>query len=365
MRFQRDSAPTPYLNRKDQYRMLGLLGMLFLVVLAIDFARRPENWAWMFPDEQQQQELRELSLDDLDFNVLEPENGNLAPDTFRAVPNDERPLNLTDLGLNVAQIPPELLEEVQDRRVGLLRSEAEAMTRVLNRVRTLSQTELEEAAASDIGFRVVFTDAEQHRGRLIRLDALLWRLQPYPHGDPETTEDDLWQAWMFTSDSGKNPWVAFLAEKPDELEIGEGINRPVQVVGYFFKNYGYATNEGLHIAPMLIAKSLKLQPLPELADNTTENLSLYVFTFLMTIGMLFGLMIWWFVRSDRKFDRSRLAQIADERHPVSPELIAELSKHAPFDPTQLRIGESEPSQADAPHTAASEAKQAPANDRPE
>ncbi len=339
MQFQKNSSPTPYLNRRDQYRMMGLLGVLFLVVISIDYTRKPENWAWFFSLDKKQSdsELKEYSLDDLDFRVKEPEHGSLPADTFVVVSDPATTIDLDELGFDVAQIPPELLEDVQDKRVGLLRIEQDAMDRVLKRVRALKQSELENAATHDVGFRVVFTDAEKHRGQLIAVEGTLWRFQKYPFGDPETETDDLWQAWFFSSDSGNNPWVVFLTEKPDELTPGSGLslNRKISLAGYFFKNYGYATEEGLHIAPMLIAKTLTLKPIPATADTKTENLSLYIFLILMTIGLLFGIMTWWFVRSDRKFNNSHLAEIAASRHEAPPEFISSLADQPTNDPNQL------------------------------
>lgn len=339
MQFQKDSSPPPYLNRRDQYRMMGLLGVLFLVMVSIDYTRKPENWAWFFSLDKKQSdtELKEYSLDDLDFRVKEPEHRSLPPDTFVVVSNPATTIDLDKLGFDVAQIPPELLEGVQDKRVGLLRTEQEAMDRVLKRVRALSQTELEEAAVHDVGFRVVFTDADKHRGQLIAVEGTLWRFQQYPFGDPETEADDLWQAWFFSSDSGNNPWVVFLTEKPAELVPGTGMStkREISVAGYFFKNYGYATDEGLHIAPMLIAKTLTLKPIPATTDVKTESLNLYIFFILVSIGLLFGFMVWWFVRSDRKFDNSHFAEIAASRHEASPEFMSSLADQPAIDPNQL------------------------------
>ncbi len=347
VQFQKESSPTPYLNRRDQYRMLGLVGLLFLIVLSIDYTRKPENWAWFFSLDKKQSdtELKEYSLDDLDFRVKEPERGALPADTF-VVADSATTIDLDELGFDVAQIPPELLEGVQDKRVGLLRIDQEAMDRVLKRVRALKQTELEDAAVHDVGFRVVFTDAEKHRGQLITVEGTLWRFQKYPFGDPESEADDLWQAWFFSSDSGNNPWVVFLTEKPQGLATGTGlsVNRKISLAGYFFKNYGYATEEGLHVAPMLIAKTMTLKPIPVATDTKTENLSLYIFLILMTIGLLFGLMTWWFVRSDRKFDKSHLAEIAASRHDASPEFISSLADQPANDPNQLVFPETEKEQ---------------------
>lgn len=340
MRFQKDSSPPPYLNRKDQYRLLGLVGMLTIIALSIDFTRKPENWQWFFSVGQEpveEMELKELSLDALDFTVKEPTNGELPPETFIATTEKTPKLDLDQLGLNIQRVPPELLEGVEDKRLGLLRSEQDAMDRVLQRVKTFSLEELEEAAVSDVGFRVVFTDAVSYRGQLIKVEGTLWRLQRYAFGERDSEEDDLWQGWFFSSDSGNNPWVVFMTEKPEGIESGESVNRDVSVAGYFFKNYGYATGEGLHIAPMLIAKSLTVQPLPPVVDQKTEDLSLYVFFFLMAIMLIFGAMVWFFVRSDRKFNQSHLAEIAEDRHQLPDNFVHDLSGQRPKDPSQLEL----------------------------
>lgn len=323
--------------------MLGLVGMLLLIVISIDFTRQPENWRWFFAigDQQAEPELKELSLDDLDFRLEDPGHGTLPHDTFVAVAPTATDVDFDELGLDIQKIPAELLEGVQDKRVGMLRSEQEAMDRVLKRVRTLSQAELETAASRDIGFRVVFTDAAKYRGELIEIEGLLWKFQAYPFGDPEDTTDDLWQAWMFSSDSGNNPWVVFMTEKPAGLEPGEAVNRDVSIAGYFFKNYGYATEQGLHIAPMLIARTMSVKPLAPAVDSKTENINLYVFFFLMSIGLLFGAMIYWFIHSDRKFNKSHLAEIAESRHDLTNDFVSNLSQFEAKDPNQLELPNSD------------------------
>lgn len=313
--------------------------MLLIILLAIDFTRKPENWRWFFSvgAEEQIVELKELTLDDLDFQVVDPEFGTLPQDTFVAVAEEAPVIDVNELGLDIRQIPQELLEDVQDKRVGLLRREQDAMDRVLKRVRALTQSELEDAAKNDVGFRVVFTDSEAYRGTLIRLDGTLWRLQKFPFGDPESTDDDLWQAWLFSSDSGNNPWVVFLTDIPADLEPGQAIDREVSLAGYFFKNYGYATSDGLHIAPMLIAKTMTLKPQPVVGPQQQEHLGWYVFMFLASVGLLFALLIWWFARSDRKFQQSRLAEIAEARHQMDAEFASHLAELPVPDPEKIPL----------------------------
>ncbi|TWT52081.1 hypothetical protein KOR42_31780 [Thalassoglobus neptunius] len=348
MKFETEKSPAPYLNRKDQYRLMGLCGMLLLIVISIDFTSRAENWAWFFSigQEADVSELKKLDLEDLDFRIEDPNQTPLAQDEFRVPKEADLEPPADNLQLDVSQIPKELLEDVQDRRVGLLRTEEPAMDIVLKRAQVLSEEELEAAATENPGFRVVFTDSEKHRGQLLRVDGTLWRLQRYPYGDPESEDDDLWQAWIFTADSANNPWVVFLTEKPESLTPAEQIDEPVTVVGYFFKNYGYATELGLHIAPMLIAKTMKLVEVEQVPQDKNDNLGRYIFGFLMGIGLLFGIMIWRFTVSDRRYQSGRLAKIAESTHDASPETISALDTIETHDPNQLSISGSDQSDRD-------------------
>ncbi|MCA8997811.1 MAG: hypothetical protein KDA80_12520 [Planctomycetaceae bacterium] len=339
MHFQRDKQPPPYLNRKDQYRMLGMIAMLMLIAVAFDATRKPENWNWFFAmgnDPAPQQELRELDLDDIDYQILR--EAPLAPETFIAVAEAEVEESSEPGGEGegvLTRIPSHLLKDISDQRLGLLRKENEALQQVLKQVQASSADELMEAARRDVGYRVLNVEPDKHRGELLFLEGTLWRLATFPFGDPASQEDDLAQAWLFTSDSGNNPWMVLLPQKPDGIDWGNQIDRQVKVAGYFFKRYGYATEQGAYVAPLLVANSFTMPPVMPVARERTEDLTIYVIGFLVGVGCLFGIMVFWFVRSDRKFERSHLAEIADSRFDASPETVAELQNLEAADPVEV------------------------------
>jgi hypothetical protein len=339
MRFQNQTDPPPYLNRRDQYRLLGMVLLLLFVVIAIDYAARPQNWEW-FTElgeeavEEEEGEFREIPLRDLDFQVME--NGEPLPlDQFIAVPEDapDQEEAADDESEPVEQIPEDLLQRVQDRQVGLLRSEQGALSTVLERVERASSEDLLLSARSDVGYRVLNTDSAAYRGQLIRIEGTLWRVAPFPIGEGDQRRE-LVQAWMFTPDSGNHPWMVLLAEKPANIEYGDQIDRQVIVAGYYFKQYGYPTETGVTIAPMLIARTLHVRPIRTTHAPRTENLSYYVAAVLGILAVLFGLMIWWFAASDRKFAKSRLAEIADSRLDAPPEVVASLNELQATDPIE-------------------------------
>ena len=339
MHFERDKQPPPYLNRGDQYRMLGMVALLMFIAVAFDVTRKPENWNWFFAmgnEPAPQQELKELDLDDVDFQIKQDQPLN--PETFIAVA-DAVEEGAKEAGHQsegpLRQIPPHLLKEISDQWLGLLRKENEALERMLEQVGNSSAEELMEAARRDVGYRVVNVEPDKHRGELLFLEGTLWRLAAFPFGDPESKEDDLVQAWMFTSDSGNNPWMVLLPQKPAGMDWGDKIDQQVKVAGYFFKRYGYATQQGAYVAPMLVAKSLEAPPVVAVAQERTEDLTIYVVGFLVGVGCLFGALLFWFARSDRKFARSRLAEIADARFDPTPEAVADLQNLKTTDPAEV------------------------------
>ena len=48
MRIRPSGKPIPYFNRKDQIRMLALVGLLALVLIGMKLAANPASWHWMF-----------------------------------------------------------------------------------------------------------------------------------------------------------------------------------------------------------------------------------------------------------------------------------------------------------------------------
>ena len=177
---------------------------------------------------------------------------------------------------------------------------------------------------------------DEHRGRLITLHGTLWQLELLDPGDPEI-DDELYEAWMFTPDSGENPYRLLLTEIPAGLTPGEQIDEQVLFTGYFIKRYGYVTEGGQHVAPMLIGKTLRIiqaAPAPT-ADETSDQLSRYVIGFFVVMSCVFGLVIWRLTLSDRKFEQSRVQKIADSRLNASPDDLAALGNIETVDPNKV------------------------------
>ena len=91
MRFDKHRQPPPYLSRRDQYRMLGLVATLCLVLVGIQWAANPGNWVWFTQlgdgEDAAAVEGGESppTLEEIDFNALRADNGPLPEDVFRPI----------------------------------------------------------------------------------------------------------------------------------------------------------------------------------------------------------------------------------------------------------------------------------------
>ena len=334
MRFEQEKTPTPYLNRSDQYRMLGMLTLLLFVLVGVKYTANPRNWNWFFrlgDVPEANESLDELRLDDVNFLVELDES--VPADTLVLADDEPAPPMDPQVGQDPRHIPPELLQNVEDRRLGILRTELPALHATVARLREFSADQLREGAI-DVGYRAINVDPDHYRGQLVHLSGLLRSYTRFPLED-ESGSADLYQGWLFTPDSGNNPWCVLCLERSPELEIASRIERQVEVDGYFLKRYGYPTETGAHVAPLLVAQSFRIQPLPQARARRRDDVSYYLLGLLAGIALLFGLMIWRFSISDRRFAQSRMAQIADSRLEAPSEAIETLKTLESTEPHEV------------------------------
>lgn len=182
---------------------------------------------------------------------------------------------------------------------------------MLDRVRHLPESALNTLAADDVAFTVIMLQPEDYRGRLISVTGWLHRITEYPVMTNDRGIDALYEGWLFTGDSGNNPWRFLCSERPLTVPLGEEMEPvKVRVVGYFFKRMGYASQGGQHVAPTLLAHSFEVLPVPvDVAPAMQTQLHNWMLGVVaVTIAGLAALM-WWFARADRKYAGSRLHQL--------------------------------------------------------
>lgn len=157
-----------------------------------------------------------------------------------------------------ARLDKSILVTIADNTFGVTAAEKPAYDAILAKARYTSLTELEALAHKDVPFAMLMLDANRFRGELLTIEGDLRRLNRMAATSEESTVDEAFEAWLFTADSGLNPYRVVLTSLPEGISPGVDLNPPIRsrLTGYFFKRYSYATANDFHTAPLLLAKTL-------------------------------------------------------------------------------------------------------------
>ena len=373
MRFRPSSSPPPYLNRRDQYRLLLLIGLLAGVLLAMQAVARPGMWSWMFSGETppaEESATPRKTAGDVDFSVRFDDRA-LAADEFLAQADasdagkpeelgdgvrthaDPGPASSSDAPPSASPQSPEsaspagdsptatrhveidrdILRGIQDDYVGLRAAEADAYFHILSRAAALDQHSLERASAGTVDFAVLMDDPDRFRGRPVTVEGELKGLTPVPVAGNEHGIETAWEGWIFNSNSWPNPWCVRVLSVPRDIPQGSRLSQPVRVrvTGYFFKKYGYASEGGFHKAPLLLARQLDWLRSEPQAAAPLPGLGPWLMGVAVVVAAGLGIMVWRFRASDRRFEQSHLKRLTE----APRESIAALSNLETTDVSDL------------------------------
>ncbi len=352
MRFGTASQPPPYMNRRHQRRMLGLVFALILVMVGIKLVSDPARWNWFFflangrreqsqSDSNGPSQLNPTSphgdpnrLKDHEF-ILPPDDAESADESATGNHGDvvaqanaeETPetqdSDETDFGdePSTVELPPALLDGIENFSLGIQAEEADSFFGILAHVRDVSQDDLQDAANAEITHAELMDGPETLRGQPVELKGNVHRIKYVPAIENSSGIEATWNIWLLTDDSGIDPYRVVFTEKPDFLPQSIDIepNRfvpvsppmHVKVAGYFFKIEGYNTEQGKHDAPVILAKKLR-QFIPEYTPQV-ENVSGKLLPYLIGLGAIVGVValisIWIISRGDKKFASGRLKEL--------------------------------------------------------
>lgn len=322
MRFDSDLQPAPYLNRKDQRRLLAMVGVLCLAVMAVSWAARPESWYWLVPPDNDtaqnvpaETELPEPSDQSKRFVDLSSSDNASSDENESALENlSRKQLQSTTENPASADLPASWLESINDQAIGLRAEEADAYYRVLGHIFRLDDRYLDKHARKDILYVNLLRNPDQYRGKLMTIRGIARRISPIQVGENQYGIKQTHEAWVLTPDSGSDPWRFVASGIDPRLPVGEKVAVQIEVTGYFLKLYGYASQKGQHLAPLILAARIKPCVVRKTVPSST-GLEPYIMLFAVIVG--FGAIITVIVysRGDRKFKQKMKTDFPDKQDP--------------------------------------------------
>jgi hypothetical protein len=221
----------------------------------------------------------------------EPRDTDSAPlrdDTVRVVGESSSP---------ATPIDKSLLASVTDNTFGVTAAEKVAYDTLLAKARDLPLIELERNARTDVAFAVLMLEADRYRGEVLTVVGDIRRCQTIP---ASPAEPPTWEAWLFSADSGLNPYRVVLTDLPADVPCGDDLQPPlrVRVTGYFFKRYSYATANDFHTAPLLLARTVTVLrqpnsavPRPTRYSDSLTYLAIGILASLLAVGVTVELIV--------------------------------------------------------------------------
>ena len=133
------------------------------------------------------------------------------------------------------EIDKSYLDLVRDNDLGIRKSESKAFYWLLDHARRVSLREFQQAGLKDVQYINLISQPDQFRGEPITIEGDLWKLYEFEAGANDYNVDRLYEAWIFTGDSGHNPYRVVCTSLGKGIEPGEHLRVPVRLTGYFFK----------------------------------------------------------------------------------------------------------------------------------
>lgn len=271
--------PPNYLARREQRRLLILVMTLGAVVALMAKAAQPSTWAWLWGKQAAQTQSTTVDAEtpayyDTRIRPTSPER--LPLDTF--ISPAKKPAAPTPQGDYFAGLRPELFAEIRDHAV-FRGVENESWYNFLTVLRDAEQAELEQSSIGRVGFGQLFEQPSVYRGKVITVTGVARRafdLQapPNDHGI-----ESYYQLWLQPMGGPTSPIVIYTLELPDGFpssrvagsDEARNIYEPIEVTGFFFKNWAYSTGSAILSAPLVLSKNVKWTPQVAAADAANSS----------------------------------------------------------------------------------------------
>ncbi len=316
-------------------------------MLCFTIVRRPQFWHRMFPDANTETEAissdvnpnSRIRLNDVIANSsgiqhdeflssaqtsAEQTTSSVVTVTANRLPLDiaEADSAKSDAGMGVPRVPKDLLKTVKDDVIGVYSSESKAYYATLKMATLIDR---KKTIPLPNGAFALFMDSPHgSRGMPWRVEGRLRRLaevneRPNPYGGGK-----VYDAWITTPDSGDQlvHVVAMSADKTLKNLLPQGSTRQktplrpvveftgknspnVEFSGYFFKREGYASRQGVSLAPLLLAGTLHKIPEVVITSTRAEQLTPYLGWLTMAVCATVAFVWCSFLMSDAAHSRTR------------------------------------------------------------
>ena len=212
-------------------------------------------------------------------------------------------------------------------------SEHGAWFGLFERLLQMNSQELQDASLGEMTYAQLLKQPDVYRGEVVSLRGTM-RLEERQEAPANALGIEMYhRLWISPRGGGSSLFAVYCLELPDRFPRGEKLQVPVSVTGYFFKNWSYASQGGLAIAPVVLARSVDWQaPVTPPARRTVSSEG--ITKTLLFAGVLAAVAVYFVLRKTRRPKR-----FSPEAHSLT---FPEASSVETIDEQLQRLAETEP-----------------------
>ncbi len=198
-------------------------------------------------------------------------------------------------------------------------AENDAWFELLGRLQQTDSEQLLKETLGELTYAQLLKQPEVYRGRVVTIGGTL-RREEVVRPQPNKLGVEAYHRLIIQPRGGGHwPFVVYCLELPVGFPRGEGLQVPLSVTGFFFKNWSYAWEEGLGTAPVVLARSVDWQPAVRPSPDRTWTRSDFAWG-LVAAGIFAMLVVRQILRNTRRpshLDRTdEVLVLPDEETPV-------------------------------------------------
>jgi len=155
-----------------------------------------------------------------------------------------------------------------------LPAEREAWFSLFAKLQETDESRLARETCGEVSYAQLLQQPDVYRGRLVTIVGNVVREEIEQPAKNQLGIDSYHRLWIQPRGGGQWPLVVYCLKLPAEFPRGENLTAHVSITGFFFKNWSYAYQGGLGLAPVVLANKLQWQPpvaITHASRITTKN----------------------------------------------------------------------------------------------
>lgn len=162
----------------------------------------------------------------------------------------------------VRPVAPDIdLSDVEDNTY-FRSAEHTAWFALLGHLRDTDAARLAAVTLGEISYAQLVQQPGVYRGKVVTLRGTVLREEPQQPEENLQAITGYHRLWLRPLGGGQWPFVVYVLVLPPEFPRGDQLGENVSATGIFFKNWSYRHDDGLGIAPVVLAANIDWQPRP-------------------------------------------------------------------------------------------------------